>query len=366
MDATARNRIERLLQLHADGNATPADTDELCGYYLNREYTGVVEALIDAYWDHSSFKVLLSDPESAALYRHISRRLPRRQWWRTGRWMAAASVLLALSLGWWWLQRGSGKKQEAALPAVTDVAPPVSSNAVLFSDNGNKQLLKTDEAPVTSGTTRQPGEYNTIFNPRGSQPIAVVLADSTRLWLNAESSIKYPLRFAAGERRVQVSGEAYFEVAHQNGRPFIVESGSTIVKVLGTHFNINTFDNKTKVTLLQGMVQVSNQKDSGLITPGQSAVITDGLNIAASDTVSAVAWKSHLFNFKETPLNEILQEIGRWYDVEVVYEGAIPEITLSGSINRNINASKVLEMLQLSSGLQFEIRDRRIFVRQNP
>lgn len=366
MQLTPEKRIERLLQLHAAGNATPADTDELYGYYLDSRYTGIVEALIDACWDQSSFETLLTNQESEVLYRHISRRLPRRQRWWTGRWVAAASVLLVLGLGGWLLWPGSGKKQRIGLPAVTDVAPPASSNAVLFSDNGNKQLLKSNQALMGPGSARQPGEFNTVFNPRGSQPIVVVLADGTRLWLNAESSVKYPLQFAAAERRVQVSGEAYFEVAHEDGKPFIVESGSTLVKVLGTHFNINTFDDKTKVTLLQGMVQVSNQKDSGLITPGQSAIITDALNIAASDTVSAVAWKSHLFNFKETPLKEILQEIGRWYDVEVVYEGAVPEVTLSGTINRNINASKVLEMLHLSSGLEFEIRDRHILVKQNP
>ncbi|SDC98225.1 FecR family protein [Niabella drilacis] len=362
---TPKIRIEWLLRLHAEGKAAPADTEELYGYYVNREYTGIVEALIDELWDPASFQTLLTDQESEVLYRNISRRLSRPQRWPVGRWMAAASVLLVLALGWWWLQYGSGKKQEAALPVITDLAPPAASNAVLFSDNGNKQVLKSRDTLVTAGTARQPGQFNTVFNPRGSQPIAVVLADGTRLWLNAESSVKYPLEFATAERRVQVSGEAYFEVAHEDGKPFIVESGSTLVKVLGTHFNINTFDDKTKVTLLQGMVQVSNQKDSGLIRPGQSAIITDGLNIAASDTVSAVAWKSHLFNFKETPLKEILQEIGRWYDVEVVYEGAVPEVTLSGTINRNINASKVLEMLHLSSGLEFEIRDRHIIVKKS-
>ncbi|MGJ7029726.1 FecR family protein [Niabella hirudinis] len=360
-----KNRIEQLLQLHAEGNATPADTEELYGFYLSREYAGIVEELIDTCWDQSSFETLLADQESEALYQNISRRLSRRQRWRAERWAAAASVLLALALGWLWLQRGPEKKQEAALPAVTDVAPPAAANAVLFSDNGDKQLLKHKDTLDASYMARQSGEYNTIFNPRGSRPVIVVLADSTRLWLNAESSVKYPLQFAAGERRVQVSGEAYFEVTHQDDKPFIVESGSALVKVLGTHFNINTFDNKTKVTLLQGMVQVSNQRDSGLITPGQSAIIAGGLNIAATDTVSAVAWKSHLFNFKETPLNEILQEIGRWYDVEVVYEERVPDITLSGSIDRNINASRVLEMLHLSSGLEFEIRDRRILVKQS-
>ncbi|MCF3107353.1 DUF4974 domain-containing protein [Niabella sp. CC-SYL272] len=366
MQFTPEKRIERLLHLHAEGSATPADTDELYGYYLDSRYAGIVEALIDARWDQSSFEMLLTGQESEALYRRISRRLSRRQRWWTGRWVAAASVMLVLGLGGWLFWPGAGKKQRITLPVITDVAPPAASNAVLFSDNGSKQLLKSNEALVEASTVRQRGAFNTVFNPRGSQPIAVVLADGTRLWLNAESSVKYPLEFAVSERRVQVSGEAYFEVAHEEGKPFVVEIGSARVRVLGTHFNINTFDNKTKVTLLQGMVQVSNLKDSGLIMPGQSAVITERLNIAVSDTVSAVAWKSHLFNFKETPLNEILQEIGRWYDVEVVYEGRVPEVTLSGTINRNINASKVLEMLHLSSGLGFEIRDRHIIVKQNP
>ncbi|MBZ4192151.1 FecR family protein [Niabella beijingensis] len=364
-----KSRIEELLQLLADGTATTAETDELYGYYLSAEHAAAIEALIDTCWDRLAFEKFLTVKESERLYRHIQRRLPQHQVKKIapGWWIAAAAVLLVLAVGGLLPSSRSGKKQQALVPVITDVAPPAAANAVLFLENGDKQLLKASRA-VRSSTISRPANakgYNTIFNPRGSQPIEIVLADSTRLWLNAESSVKYPLQFAAAERRVQVSGEAYFEVAHQENKPFVVENGKTEVKVLGTHFNINTFDNKIKVTLLQGLVQVSNQKDSNLINPGQAAVITEAVDIMKSDTVSAVAWKSQLFDFKETALDEILQEIGRWYDVEVFYEGPVPKITLSGSVNRNINASKVLEMLALTSGLQFEIKGRRIIVSKN-
>ena len=134
------------------------------------------------------------------------------------------------------------------------------------------------------------------------------------------------------------------------------------MRVLGTHFNVNTFNKSTRVSLLEGSVQVSNLGVSKLLKPGQAADIAENIKVIKIDTENTTAWKSDLFFFDQTPLKDIMNEIARWYDVEIDYKTEMPAITLSGSISRLTNASKVLEMLKLSSGLDFKIEGRKIIV----
>ncbi len=218
-----------------------------------------------------------------------------------------------------------------------------------------------------NGIDQQKKDFNTLYNPRGSQMASVILSDGTKVWLNAESSLKYPVRFTGPERRVEISGEAYFEVARLQGKPFLVSNGKTLVRVLGTHFNVNTYGDNGKVivTLLEGAVKVTNDVSSEMLKPGQQAQVgTDIQLIHKSDTTKALAWKNEVFNFTQTGIAEIMKEMERWYDVKVEYDGAVPDISLSGIIDRNINASKVLEMLEISSGLDFRIEGRKIIVKK--
>ncbi|MCH5596876.1 FecR family protein [Niabella ginsengisoli] len=282
------------------------------------------------------------------------------------RWLVAASLVLATGMLFYIYRFNSDDVSPKNIAILTDIAPPQSSRAVLFLENGDTQELHTTKNVVTlphALVKEKSGTLHTIFNPRGSQPIEFILPDGSRLWLSAESSVTYPAVFDKKQRRIQINGEAYLEVTHDANSPFVVYSGSTEVKVLGTRFNINSFGKETKVTLLEGLITVKSSNDSALIKPGQAAVIKAGLDVTKSDTAAAVAWKNAIFDFRQTDIRDIMQEVARWYDVNIRYEGKVSDITLSGTIDRNTNALRVVEMLALSSGLDFKIEGRTIIVK---
>jgi transmembrane sensor len=208
--------------------------------------------------------------------------------------------------------------------------------------------------------------FNTIETPRGGL-FEVVLPDGTKVWLNAASSLKYPTSFAGNERHVELTGEAYFEVAKNAAKPFFVKTKDQTVEVLGTHFNINSYaDEKAiKTTLLEGSVKVSNgvNRQTIKLSPGQQSVnITGGITVLPdADTDEAIAWKNGKFIFHNTDLQTIMRQLGRWYDVDVEYEGAIASKHYMGRISRNVPVSQIFEILK-TSGINFTINGRKIIV----
>lgn len=362
-----KNRIKTLLQLLAQGTATAADMNELYSYYRGADHESDIKDLIDEYWDQESFNAFLTQQQSEALYSAIQKRVSKKSGSLIKMlkpWMAAASITIAIFLTWYLINHYKTQpNQLVAYDEISDVAPPSTTNAVLLLKNGDKKSL-SHISNIKADMMALEGEagQNTIFNPRGSKQVSITLPDSSIVWLNAESSITYPNRFAEGERRVRINGEAYFEVVHRDHQPFIVAGRKTEVRVLGTHFNVNTFNKNTRVSLLEGSVQVSNSGISEFLKPGQAADVAENIKVVKIDTENTIAWKSDLFSFDQTPLKDIMNEIARWYDVEIDYKGEMPAVTLSGSISRLTNASKVLEMLKLSSGLDFKIEGRKIIV----
>ena len=194
-------------------------------------------------------------------------------------------------------------------------------------------------------------QTNTVNIPRGGE-YQLFLPDGTKVWLNSATSITYPIRFTGNQRKIRINGEAYLEVAKDAAHPFVVETRTQTIQVLGTHFNINTYQNdRTVTTLEEGSVLVSSlrgSKQSVLLKPGQQSVNTNTLTVEAADLESALAWKNGLMVFKHTPLKTVLAEISRWYDVDVVYNGTPPTKTLSGGISRSWNLSATLRILTLT------------------
>lgn len=195
--------------------------------------------------------------------------------------------------------------------------------------------------------------YHTITTPKGGQ-YQVLLPDGTKVWLNAASSLKYPPLFSKTERRVELIGEGYFEVAQNILSPFIVETKSQYVRVLGTHFNINAYDDRgnTETTLLEGSVMIdyinsSKKLTSRTLKPSEQAILNDHHKLAVKkvDISSAIAWKNGLFYFENTPVEQVLAEFSRWYNFDFEFEGDVPAINLWGSVYRNVNASEALEIL---------------------
>lgn len=213
--------------------------------------------------------------------------------------------------------------------------------------------------------------YNIIETPPGGQ-YQVNLPDGSKVWLNSASSLRYPVRFTGTERRVEISGEAYFEVAHNSKMPFRVINNSQTVEVLGTHFNIMAYSDESSIntTLLEGSVKIIKENKSKIISPGQQTRVMNGnIDVLTVDVNEAVAWKDGFFMFKNEDIQSIMRKISRWYNLEVQYQGTIPKKSFGVKISRSRNVSEVLEVLESTGSIHFEIipgntlgRERRIIV----
>ena len=231
---------------------------------------------------------------------------------------------------------------------------------------GSTQILKKDGQIVYNkiGNNSAPA-YNTISTPNGRQ-YNLLLADGSKVWLNATSSITFPTSFSGSERKVSVTGEVYFEVAHNSKMPFVVQKGDKRVTVLGTHFNINAYDDEQSmnVTLLEGAVKVTSPGIQKTIKPGQQARVSrEGeMNVLNDvDTEEVMAWKNELFKFKSTDIGILMRQLARWYDVEIVYNKKVND-RFFVEIPRNTNLSDILKALELTGRVQFGIEGKKIIV----
>lgn len=207
---------------------------------------------------------------------------------------------------------------------------------------------------------------NTLSTPRGGQ-YQVVLSDGTKVWLNSASSISYPVAFTGNERRVKLTGEAYFEVAKNKDKPFYVSMNNVQVRVLGTHFNIAAYNNDDDVTatLLEGSVQVTKNNSMSLLKPGQQAVVPDGnddIHVAPADIEQVMAWKNGYFSFNDENITDIMKRVSRWYDVEVEYKDNIKDQQFGGIYDRSKSLTDLLHYLEKLGKVHFEIEGRRVIV----
>jgi ferric-dicitrate binding protein FerR (iron transport regulator) len=207
---------------------------------------------------------------------------------------------------------------------------------------------------------------NTMQTPRGGQ-YGVILPDGSKVWLNAASSLTYPTAFTGVDRSVQLKGEAYFEVADNKDKPFIVMVGNMQVNVLGTHFNVMAYEdeNAIKTTLLEGAVKVTNGGAAHLLKPGQEGRLdrsSDAFKLLEVDANEAIAWKNGVFQFGGASIETVMREIVRWYDVDVEYQGRTNE-HFRGAISRSVNASEVFKMLELTGAVHFTIDKKKIIVK---
>lgn len=239
----------------------------------------------------------------------------------------------------------------------------------LLASQGNSKIIKADQGQLVykaEGGSAATAAHNLISIPRGGK-FAITLADGTKVWLNAASSLSYPCVFQQNQREVTLTGEAYFEVAHDPKRPFIVRAKGQAVQVLGTHFNINAYADETAVrtTLLEGKVSIRSTEsdESKFLLPGQQAVLLGShLSIKKVNTDYSVAWQKGNFMFDREDIQSIMREIARWYDVQVRYEGEIPKDAFAGTVSRFKDVTDVLQILQLTGKVQFKIEGRNIIV----
>lgn len=304
------------------------------------------------------------------------------------RMTAAAILLLTLSAGLvFYINRD---KEAAPKLAKHDIAPggnkatlTLANGKVInlteaktgdLGEQGGIQITKTADGQLIytiedSQNATGASLYNTIETPKGGQ-YQILLPDGSKVWLNAASSLRYPANLTAmNERRVELKGEAYFEVKKANHKPFIVATDKQDVEVLGTHFNVKSYadDNSTKTTLLEGSVKVTpaSKGIAGvLLKPGlQAELKASGLKVSPVEVEDEIDWKNGDFVFKEESLESIMRKIGRWYDVQVIYRDDVPQnVSLEGLVSRSKSISEVLSLIQSTGKVHFTIEGRRIIV----
>ena len=304
---------------------------------------------------------------------------------------AAIIILIGISVFFFTRSTKNDMVKIEPLPEVNNDILPGGDKAILTLANGSQIILdsaangivaqqgKTEVTKLANGQLVYKGAgdrenevlYNTMATPRGGQ-YRLVLPDGSKVWLNAVSSIRFPTAFTGKERSVEITGEAYFEIAKDQSRPFRVlvrpVSGNGVmeVEVLGTHFNINAYQDEPaiKTTLLEGSVKVTNGTNHTIIKPGQQTQLNDNGVIKViqdADVAEAVAWKDGRFEFNDTDLKTIMRQVMRWYDVDVEYQNNMPDRYFTADISRNKTLSGVLTILKLSD-VDFKLEGKKLMV----
>lgn len=311
----------------------------------------------------------------------------RKKGWRL---IAAAIISLLLVIGMLLYTKPTLFDRQENLaqtnePAKSDIMPG-SNKATLILGNGavitldsakTGRLADQDAATILKVADGQlaydaienplaPAQYNMLSTPRGGQ-YAVTLPDGSKALLNAQSTIRFPTVFNGRERKVEITGEVYFEVAKDPNKPFIASVAGMAVEALGTQFNVNAYQEESTMatTLLEGKVRVTYGKAAHTIEPGQQVLVQDRTGATslytAVDVAAVMAWKNGLTVFKSQDIESIMRQLSRWYDVDIVYEGNIPDQTFTGTISRDAKLSAVLNMLEYA-GIHFKIDNRKIIV----
>jgi ferric-dicitrate binding protein FerR (iron transport regulator) len=238
----------------------------------------------------------------------------------------------------------------------------------VLAQQGNTSVIKKNDGQLEyNSLDGKTGEvaYNILKTPMGGQ-YKITLPDGSKVWLNAASSLKYPVVFVGAERRVEITGEAYFEIAKDLNKPFKVQLNNMEVEVLGTHFNVNGYSDEEaiKTTLLEGKVKVLAAKEFKFLVPGQQAQLKSSGNISVTNDVSleeTVAWKDGNFQFENSDIKTVMRQLARWYEVDISYKGNINKHFI-GSISRDVKLSQVLTMLQQTGEVKFKIEGKNLIV----
>lgn len=377
MSGKNQEEFQKLVQKYLDDTASAKERDVLDRYYL-------------LFGDEPARTSLLNDQElilleqriESGLFARVRRPMKVRRLWP--RIVAAAAIVVVVFGAGLFVYKHQQMTGKSIVAHANDVVPGkvgatltlASGKKISLAEAVNGEIAKEAGISVTKTADGQivyqikesssdENKINTLTTAKG-ETYMLILPDKSRVWMNAASSLTYAAGLRKGGfRRVKLEGEAYFKVEKDKQHPFIVESGNQQVEVLGTEFNVNAYrDEKvSKTTLLEGSVTLSENGESRKLVPGTQAVNANGhIKVSAVDTELAVAWKNNKFIFERLPIQEIMRIISRWYNVEIIYQGDVPEGTFWGSVSRYDNISKVLVTLETAGGVHFKIEGRKIYV----
>ncbi|WP_455509720.1 FecR family protein [Butyricimonas paravirosa] len=344
------------------------------------EYTNILESLKtgnEAWKDQERGRLLMESRWGTVKFHTVR---------KTGRWITwskyAAVIVLFVSIGIFWLvneekqevenvivakiEHGSMKAQLVlANGKKVDLRPETS---LQLEEVGGTRILTSDNRVKYSGKDSLAGQsaevkYNTLIVPRGGE-FSLELADGTRVWLNAESRLCYPVAFTGKERKVEMEGEVYFEVAKNREKPFIVTVNGVDIRVLGTSFNVSAYQEDVVTTLVEGKVQLKKGNEQVVLSPNQQAIWSDDeFRVKQVDACNYVLWKEGIFYFEDVDLETILDDMARWYNVNVFYMNpALKEMKFSVEIRRYGDINEILRRIEQTKRVKFEIKDRTINV----
>jgi TusA-related sulfurtransferase len=390
------SRLEYLFNCYVQHNCSEKEEEELMNLLSRSENEAEVKKLLDELIENKELEASMPDETAASILQNIFEKDKAQVvtiekkgsvftlWMR----VAAAVVILFISgTACWVLFKNKDKttapvalssaKPSPVLPGGNHAILTLADGTRIVLDSiqngnikgGNANINKKGPLLVYDGSsgfeTNAPVTYNTLATPRGGQ-YQLVLPDGSKVWLNASSSIHFPTAFTGNQRNVELTGEAYFEVAKNKEKPFHVNVKGMQVEVLGTHFNVNAYgdEGNIKTSLLEGSVKIKSGQASGLLKPGEQAILGGNVNkieIKKADMSEVMAWKNGLFQFDDAGITTIMQEISRWYNVEIVYQGEIPVRRFEGKISREAQLSDVLKILELSD-VKFKVEGRTIVV----
>ena len=401
-----QKKLEELLNLFVEGEIGKADYDELMRYIGKSPGEASLNKALDQVFQKTTDQDLLSNHEKALIYRNIigdERFLPNtgkfaggydrnkgKFWQQLG---IAASILLMLSTAVFFytnrVPAGSAftkapvQKKEVITPGGDKAVLTLSDGSTIILDQAKNGLLanqagvsiqKTSDGKLlytfaNNVDSLSEGKsasviYNKIETPKGGK-YQINLPDGSTVWLNASSSLRFPALFAGNTREVELTGEAYFDVAKNKSKPFKVTTNDQVVEVLGTQFNINSYsdEGEVKTTLIEGSVKVIYKDRVVLLVPGQQFQPSRfTAKVVEADTEEVVAWKNGYFLFKDEDIRSIMRKVSRWYEVEVSYAADIPAVGFGGNISRSKDINEVLDALQLTNAVHFKIQGRRVTV----
>jgi transmembrane sensor len=392
-------RLTYLFQRYYSGGATVEEKTELMAMVQQSQSDEQLTDLLKKTWEESEDnQTIFTKEQSADIFRDIVSQAPdeahsqeknifvpgKLYWWR----YAAAAILLVCGLGVFYKFNSAVNPvgQMAPAPALTNDAAPGGNRATLTLADGSEIILddaangllarqgsaevrKSDDGQViynADKTTAQlnPNQMNTLATPKGGQ-YQIVLPDGSKVWLNASSSIRFPAVFAGHERKVEITGEVYFEVQKDRTRPFKVRFQENEIEVLGTSFNVMTYldEPSSKTTLIEGAVSLVTRNSSKKLKPGQQAAISSAGNIKTSevDIEEAIAWKKGLFYFRNESIEDVMKKAARWYDIQIEYRGAVPVRQFTGKVSMDVNISELLNMLNYA-GMNCKIENKKVII----
>ncbi|AWO01982.1 iron dicitrate transport regulator FecR [Chitinophaga alhagiae] len=380
----SNERLTYLFFRYFGKTASREELDELALLASRPENAEAVKRLMEeAYNTFEPGEKVFTDTQSETLLSNIQSAVApakRRSLWPRIATAAAAAMLLLIA-GWWALKKPqpamtSGTQQmESIRPGSNKATLVLADGSVVTLDSAGNQVIRQGNTVInqrngqllyTAGNGNAAVTYNTLSTPRGGQ-FVITLPDGSKAWLNAASSIRFPTAFTGGERKVEMTGEAYFEIAKDAHRPFRVAVNDMTIEVLGTHFNVNAYmdENILAATLLEGAVRLTKGTESVSIRPGEQAQWKTGSNafsIAHPELDRVMAWKNGYFRFSADNITDIMKQLARWYDIEPVYAGNMTMKDYDGYISRASDISEVLKMLELTEEVSFKIEGRKVTV----